>query len=327
MQKKYVLLTLALALILGPIFASIPPARAQQPVRFYVSPTIVPSTPVGDLIIVEVWIESDPGWDNTPEGIVGYALSVSVDPNALEVMTAAKIVSMGGFLEDFLVRYMYDLFGYTTAFLVGPIDKSTGTITDVSEYILGYSTLGVGAGGGPIKLMRWVFRSLSDVIPSPIDIFGRYVTEISATYTTADGVDHYVDIMDDGYYIADTSSTKMFFDSGGTYDPANPLGSDWHELWPQYCDWWTLESWVDNGDGILSASDQIDMTNIGTGEHVDFHIDWLNPTPIPGDGKKDMVVIIKEPPVPEFPLGLGLLMLMAPAIPIVYLWRIRKKEM
>lgn len=30
--------------------------------------------------------------------------------------------------------------------------------------------------------------------------------------------------------------------------------------------------------------------------------------------------------VPEFPLGLGLVMLMAPAIPIVYLWRARRKR-
>jgi len=31
-------------------------------------------------------------------------------------------------------------------------------------------------------------------------------------------------------------------------------------------------------------------------------------------------------PVPEFPLGLGFIMLLAPAIPIVYLWRMRKKS-
>jgi hypothetical protein len=33
------------------------------------------------------------------------------------------------------------------------------------------------------------------------------------------------------------------------------------------------------------------------------------------------------PVVPEFPLGLGFVMLLAPAIPIVYLWRTRKKVM
>ncbi|MFQ5822363.1 MAG: hypothetical protein ACE5I5_20505 [Candidatus Heimdallarchaeota archaeon] len=31
------------------------------------------------------------------------------------------------------------------------------------------------------------------------------------------------------------------------------------------------------------------------------------------------------PPVPEFPLGVGLMIMLAPAIPIVYLWRLRKK--
>jgi hypothetical protein len=31
-------------------------------------------------------------------------------------------------------------------------------------------------------------------------------------------------------------------------------------------------------------------------------------------------------PSPEFPLGLGIVMLLIPALPAVYLWRIRKKE-
>ena len=238
-------------------------------------------------------------------------------------MTAGKIPGLGGFLEDFLIRYFYDWEGYTTSFLVGPIDKDAGTITDCSEYIMGYSTLGLGAGGGPIKLMRFMFRSRSDVIPTVMDLFGRYVTEISATYTTPDGTDHFVDILEDGFYIEDTHTTQMFFDASPGYDPADPLHSDWHELYPEYCEWWTLESWVDNGDGILSASDQIDMDNIGTGEHLDFHIDWMSATPTPA-GVADMIVTVKEI-VPEFPLGTGLMIMIAAAVPVVYLWRIRRK--
>jgi len=326
MQKRYGLLLLAFALILGPTLASLPPAKAAigpGEVRFYVVPTITTAKSAGTMFLIEVWVESEPAWDNNPEGIIGYALSVRVDPTALEVMTAGKIPGMGGFLEDFLIRYFYDWEGYTTSFLVGPIDKDTGTIIDVSEYIMGYSTLGLGAGGGPIKLMRFMFRSRSDVIPSVIDIFGRYVTEISATYTTPDGEDHYVDILDDGYYIA-TTPKKIMLDAGGAYDPADPMFSDWHELWPDYSHWWTLESWVDNGDGVLSESDQIDMDNIVTGEHLDFHVDWIDPAGIPGDGKKDMMVTEKEI-VPEFPLGTGLMIMIAAAIPIVYLWRTRRK--
>ncbi|MFQ5822293.1 MAG: hypothetical protein ACE5I5_20145 [Candidatus Heimdallarchaeota archaeon] len=334
MQKRYGLLILVFALIFGTTVASLPRAVkapiGPNEVRFYVVPTITPASPAGAYVVVEVWVESEPGWDNTPEGIVGYALSARVDPRALEIMTAGKIPGAAGFLEDFLARYFYDFMGYTTAFLVGPIDKDTGTITDCSEYIMGYSTLGVGAGGGPIKLMRFLFKSRSDVIPSVIDLFGRYVTELSATYTTPDGLDHYVDIMEDGYYIADTSTSPyetMYFDSSPAWasDPfMNVTGTDWHELWPQYCDWWTLEGWIDNGDGVLSASDQIYMINIGTGEDLWFHVEWVNPTPGAGDGGADLIVTT-IPPVPEFPLGIGLMIMLAPAIPIGYLWRLRKK--
>jgi hypothetical protein len=34
----------------------------------------------------------------------------------------------------------------------------------------------------------------------------------------------------------------------------------------------------------------------------------------------------KAGPVPEFPLGLTLVMLLIPALPVVYLWRVRRKE-
>ena len=323
-QKKYCLLVLAFIFMLGTTVASLPPVKAPiEEVRFFVSPTIIPGAPMGALVVVEVWIESPAAWDNTPEGIVGYALSVRGDPRALEPLGVGKIPAQMGFLEDFLKRHGYDPWHETQMLPPLDLDPVTCTILDVSEYIIGTPILGVGAGGGPTPLMRFIFKSRSDVIPSPIDLFGSHVTEINAIYTTADGVDHYVDIMNDGYYLAETPDTMMF-DLGG-YDPADPLHSDWHELYPTYCDWWTLESWLDNGDGILSASDQIDMDNTDNpGEHLDFHVEWVNPTPVADDGKTDMIVEIKEI-VPEFPLGVGLMMALAPAIPIVYLWRRHKK--
>jgi len=156
------------------------------------------------------------------------------------------------------------------------------------------------------------------------------VTAISATYMTPDGVHHYVDVLDDGYYIAETPDL-MLFDSSAGLDWTSPLGSDWLELWPGSDMpgveiWWTLESWEDNGEptGELSASDQIDMINLDTGEKWWFHVEWVNPTPVASDGKTDMIGEIK-PVVPEFPLGVGLMIAIAPAIPIVYLLRTRRK--
>jgi hypothetical protein len=55
------------------------------------------------------------------------------------------------------------------------------------------------------------------------------------------------------------------------------------------------------------------------------HVDWLNPTPVAGDGLTDMILLDKGV-VPEFPLGIGMLMAIAPMIAIAYVWRLRKKH-
>jgi len=322
MQKKYCLLILAFALILGTTAASLSPVEAQDTVRFYVYPTILPAKSSGSYVDFEVHIECPPEWDNAPEGIVGWGLSIRVDPRALEPVGAGKIGGMGGFLEDFLMRYGYD-WDYTTSLFVGETDPVTGTMFDVTEYIFGYELLGLGAGGmGSVKLARFRFKSRSDTIASPIDLFGIQappIVEIMAMYTTPDGVDHYVDVLDDGHYIAQTPGTILFGSSAG-FIPTDPIGSDWHEYYPVGCQWWTLESWDDNGDGVLSESDQVDMICLDTGFYAWYHVVWMNPEPNAGDGKTDLIVEFKEI-VPEFPLGIGLIIALAPIIPLIYLWR------
>jgi len=329
MQKRYCLLILAFAILLGTTVASLPiqPVKAQDTVRFYVSPTIYPATSVGGYVDVEVWIDSPSAGDDAAIGIVGWALSVRVDPRALRVDGGAKIPGSAGFLEAFLSRYNYARAGYSTSFLVGETDPETGTTFDVSEYIMAYETLGKGGGGGPTKLCVLYFTSRSDEIASPIDIFGIQappIVEVVAMYTTPDGVDHYVDVLDDGYYIAQTPG-RIFFDSSQAWasDPTmDPIGTDWHELWPVGCQWWTLESWNDiDGDSVLSVSDEVDMICLDTGFYAWYYVVWVNPAPGSNDGKLDLEVEFKEEIVPEFPLGVGLMIAIAPTIPIVYLWR------
>ncbi len=44
-------------------------------------------------------------------------------------------------------------------------------------------------------------------------------------------------------------------------DVANPVGTRWHELYPNYCTSpYEITDWKDNGDGYLSYCDTIDMT-------------------------------------------------------------------
>ena len=58
----------------------------------------------------------------------------------------------------------------------------------------------------------------------------------------------------------------------------NPIGTQWHELWPNFCERWELTSWFDNGDGILSVCDYVDFTNVYTSEWRKFHLEWIGPT-------------------------------------------------
>ena len=200
------------------------------------------------------------------------------------------------------------------------------------------------------------------------------------------------------------SSPRYMSYQGSLYPGGDPTGTTWHELYPTYCDYWTVTGWTDNTDGDLTASDQIEMQNDATGETKEFHVDkvtitihWTFKSPDVGEVKAepesppeypdwpigdpsgtiwheiypdycrvfvitswedngdtvfgvsdqidfeyfddpgvthwahiddvttDILVSEKPPPIPEFPLGLGLMMAIAPAIPIVYLWRTRKK--
>jgi hypothetical protein len=62
----------------------------------------------------------------------------------------------------------------------------------------------------------------------------------------------------------------------GPFDPSNPIGSEWHELHPQYCNYYILTSWEDTDmSGNLSAADQIDLTNMDTGEVIWYNLDRL----------------------------------------------------
>ena len=62
-----------------------------------------------------------------------------------------------------------------------------------------------------------------------------------------------------------------------------PVCTYWHELYPEYCQEWHLTSWEDNGDGILSVCDQIDMTNMETEEVRWYHVDRITYTLILSD--------------------------------------------
>jgi len=191
-KKSLLMLMLMLTLFIGASMTT-KPAKAEG-TRIYVSQPqgYIPGVPVGNMIMVDVYIESPSTWDNTIDGIVGWAFDVKVDPAVLEVM-GAKGAKSGYFLFDFLETYGYDWEGYTVSLLIGSMDKEAGTMTAISEMIMGWETLGKGAGGSG-KLVTLGFKSRSEIDYSLIDILNAYY------YTPAGKFP--VDIVDDGYYNA-----------------------------------------------------------------------------------------------------------------------------
>ncbi|RLI44156.1 hypothetical protein DRO69_07995, partial [Candidatus Bathyarchaeota archaeon] len=108
----------------------------------------------------------------------------------------------------------------------------------------------------------------------------------------------------------------------------NPTGSYWHEIYPNYSKRFKITSWEDDGDGVLSASDRLEILYEEGFTAPPFPPPTAGPYWIHIDSvSTDLIWSFKskEQPVPEFPLGLGLIMAIAPAISIAYLWRLRKK--
>jgi len=185
------------------------PVQASPMVRIYVDmplgyiPGVPPGPPPGGLVFVDLYIDTDIP-DNTPQGIVQWAISVQVDPTVLEPMGVQGGPLPTYFLNDFLVRYGYNFMGYAVSLLPPVIDKGAGTMELISEGILGIPPIPNGAGmvpgEMPYKLCTLVFNSLSETEYSPIDLY--YEVGVDAWYWTAEsgmtGIP--VDVVEDGHY-------------------------------------------------------------------------------------------------------------------------------
>jgi len=103
------------------------------------------------------------------------------------------------------------------------------------------------------------------------------------------------------------------------WDPeAAPVGTGLHQIYPTFSRMIYISAWTDtDGSGTLTVSDQMTIMYMDdystyevhvTGISTDIHISQKPIPPVP-------------PPITEFPLGIEMLMMLAPLIPIVYLWR------
>ncbi len=181
-------LTLLLVNILGGSFeigesSSNPIAciRVEMPSQGY-----IPGIPVGQILKVVIDIESPTEWRNTENGIVGWTFDVNVDPEVLEPLTIHGS-SDGYFLYDFGYEH-----GCPCGGVLFGLDKESGLFYWAAELILGWSTLGIGAGGDG-KLCELWYKSKSHTAYTLIDIHDAY-------YSTAAGKKVPVEIVYDGHY-------------------------------------------------------------------------------------------------------------------------------
>jgi len=145
----------------------------------------IPGVPVGEILKVSINIESPLEWKNTENGIIGWGFYVHVDPDVLEPLTVIGAKS-GYFLDDFASEH-----GYFTVILFAT-DREAGLFRDVAEFIMGWGSLGVGAGGDG-KLCELWFKSKSQTAYTLIDLY-------DAKYTTSTGLTFPVEIIGDGCY-------------------------------------------------------------------------------------------------------------------------------
>ena len=62
-------------------------------------------------------------------------------------------------------------------------------------------------------------------------------------------------------------------------DLTDPVGTEWHELYPDYCNRYRLSSWEDtDGNGVLDYCDEIKLTNMDTGALAEYHVERVTVT-------------------------------------------------
>ncbi len=199
------------------------PGGPASNVKVYVDMPLgyIPGAPPGDLVSVDLYIDTDI-IDDTPDGIVQWAISAQVDPTVLEPMGVLG-AAPGYFLYDYLIRSGLSDMGYITGSVLYGVDKAAGKIYWITEAILPSPPTGAGAVPGqmPYKLCTLTFKSLSETAYSPIDLF--YEEGVDAWYRTPDGVSHAVDLVEDGHYNA-RANVKVYVDQPLGYIPGVPVG-------------------------------------------------------------------------------------------------------
>jgi len=239
-KRNLILIYLIVSILFSLTMVSVPvPVQSSpSPVTVYVNMPAegyIPGVPSGNSTNVEVWIDSPSEWTNTSDGIVGWAISVHVDPAVLQPQDVTG-GSSGFWLYDFCVDH-----NYSDNWPLGPYIGGTNSsdFEDVAEFISNWEPLGVGAGGNG-KLCNLTFLSLSETAHSKIDLYEVY-------YFTAAGM-FAADIVVDGHYNQPVTVYVNMPAEG--YIPGVPSGNSTNvEVWID-----SSSEWTNTSDGIVGWS-------------------------------------------------------------------------
>ena len=282
-RKQFLILAISIVFMLG-ITTAIVPIRAATPtVRIYVDQSLgyLPFEAPGTKFTFTINIATSGIADGTTAGIVQWKMDIRVDPNVLDINTtvgtpppfpppyAAKFSAGPG---HFLYEYTVMMGLHAPSMFLGINDPLTGYQDEINE--VGIPDYPTGAGD---YLSSTYPKLLTVEITSKNDTQGCLIDLIDVMYRTPATGWHYAEQVEDGYY----GTPPTFMSNLPPFDPTAPIGSTWHELYPTYSNEYDLTSWVDNGDGVLSASDQIDMEQTeGTeiGWIFWYHVDAVTTT-------------------------------------------------
>jgi len=71
---------------------------------------------------------------------------------------------------------------------------------------------------------------------------------------------------------------RYLHSEGSLIDLAEPVSTQWHEIWPLLYRHYHLSGWEDNGDGVLSRCDWIDMDEEPDGATRCYHVEEVTIT-------------------------------------------------
>jgi hypothetical protein len=285
------------------VWASIyapPTPPVSTPTMSLQSPSISPQDAPDTLIFVEIYC-------NDVTALAGWQYQLNYDPTVLTYAADWNYYPWTDAVPDIGADYV----------------GNAGTIPTTNPLYLTGMT-------GNFAVARIYFTVNSDGADPPMPVAPNFSwLRLSISFMgdpEANKIPHHVY---NGYYGTPPETSYMIGSEPipvpNVYPYEHPISSNWIEEFPNFGNRWHLASFIDNGDMGLNPSDQIDMVQIDppVPGNPDFHVDQI--WECNADPQTFVFMILTIKTIPEFPFGIGIVLIIAPATALIYVWRTRRK--